>query len=43
MIVSQIMACDGGVAGEGESEGHVARIYTNSCFVFQLKREVKSK
>lgn len=43
MIVSQITACEGGVDGEDEGlAGQVAWIQTNTCLVFQLKREEKS-
>lgn len=42
-MVSQMTACDGGIPEEGELEGHVARMYTNNCFVFQLKRDEKSR
>lgn len=43
MMVSQIMACEGGIENEELLEGHVARMYTNTCLVFQLKSEEKSK
>lgn len=45
MIVSQITAWEGGVDGEDEEgglAGQVAWIQTNTCLVFQLKREEKS-
>lgn len=43
MIVSQITAWEGGVDGGDEGlAGQVAWIQTNSCLVFQLKREEKS-
>lgn len=45
MIVSQITAWEGGVGGEDEEgglAGQVAWIQTNTCLVFQLKREEKS-
>lgn len=42
MMVSQIIAWEGGAVGEGVDEGYVARTQTKSCLVFQLKREVKS-
>lgn len=43
MMVSQITAWEGGVDGEDEGlAGQVAWIQTNTCLVFQLKREEKS-
>lgn len=43
MIVSQITAWEGGVDGEDEGlAGQVAWIQTNTCLVFQLKREERS-
>ena len=42
-MVSQMIACEGGIEGEELVEGHVARMYTNTCLVFQLKRDEKSK
>ena len=42
MIVSQMMAWDGGALEEVLEEGYVAVTQTNICLVFQLKREVKS-
>lgn len=42
-MVSQITAWEGGVDGEDEGlAGQVAWIQTNTCLVFQLKREEKS-
>ena len=42
MIVSQMMAWDGGALEEVLEEGYVAVTQTKICLVFQLKREVKS-
>ena len=43
-MVSQMIAWEGGDVDEGVVvEGQVARIYTKSCFVFQLKRDEKSE
>lgn len=43
MMVSQITAWEGGVDGEDEGlAGQVAWIQTNTCLVFQLKRDEKS-
>lgn len=42
MMVSQMMAWDGGASGDKLVEGYVAEIQTNNCFVFQLKSDVKS-
>lgn len=42
-MVSQMMAWEGGDEDEEVLvEGQVARMYTKSCFVFQLKSDVKS-
>ncbi len=43
MMVSQITAWDGGEGEDVLEEGYVAVIHTKSCFVFQLKSEVKSR
>ena len=39
IMVSQMTALD---KDDESGDGYVATIQTNSCFVFQLKREVKS-
>ncbi len=39
MMVSQMTAWDN---DDASGDGYVATIQTNNCFVFQLKREVKS-
>ena len=43
MMVSQMTASEGGAPAVLWEEGYVAVIQTKSCFVFQLKREVKSR
>ena len=43
MIVSHMMACDAGrEVAEVLVDRYVAVIHTKSCFVFQLKSDVKS-
>ena len=42
MMISQMIAWEGGAEGEDVDEGYVATTQTNSCLVFQLKREEKS-
>ena len=42
IIVSQMIAEDGGPLDEVLVEGYVAATQTKTCLVFQLKREVRS-
>lgn len=42
MMASQMTSSDGGIV-EGDDEGYEAVMYTKTCLVFQLKREVKSR
>ncbi len=43
MMVSHMTAWDEGEVEDELEDGYVAVIQTNSCLVFQLKSDVKSK